>query len=194
MMNNRVIHTQLRSIAIGLGLLIGTSLLGAAAVFADPDSGPGPGPGQGPGPGMDSEPRIERLVDELGLTDAQQERVRGILENVRKEQERLQAESRKQIDAVLTDEQRAKRDAMQQKRLDLRVARMTKMLDLTQDQASKIKAVFEEQRKNPESARFQLRERIDKILTPEQRTRLAEGPMRHPGSDRRAPPAPPAGD
>ncbi|MBK1717703.1 pilus assembly protein [Thiocystis violacea] len=178
-MNERAFTTKTTRRATAFGLLLSASLLGATSVQARPDTH------WGPGHQMDLETRVERMTQDFNLTEAQQEQVRAILENSRKEQARLRQASREQIDAILTEEQKTRREALMQERQDHRLERLTAKLDLTTDQTARIKEVFDEQRKNPELTPTLVRERISGILSAEQREAFERGPMRRPDSDRR---------
>lgn len=153
---------------ITAGLLIGASFVGINTASASPDDGGYPDPAQR------VERHIERMDKDLDLTEAQQAEIRKIMaaEQARLNQQRL--ETSKQIDAVLTDVQRAKREDMIQKRMKRDLDRMTDRLDLTDDQVTKIKALFDKQRANPELTRTQLREGIEAILTDEQRANIRD--------------------
>jgi Spy/CpxP family protein refolding chaperone len=174
-MKDSRIRTGLTGIAAA-GLLIGASFIGPAQ--ARPHEGGGLDPAQR------VETRIERMTDQLGLTEAQQAEIRKILEAQRAQRDLQRQALRDQIDAVLTDEQKARRDAAMQTRLDRRLERMTERLDLTDEQVASIKAIFDEQRTNPDLNPSDARERISAILTDEQRAVINDRSKRHSGSDR----------
>ena len=176
-MKDSRIRTGLTGIAAATGLFIGASFIGPAQ--ARPHDGWGLGPAQG------VETRIERMTGQLGLTEAQQAEIRRILEAERAQRDLQRQALREQIDAVLTDEQKATRDAAMQTRLDRRLERMTERLDLTDEQVASVKAIFDEQRTNPDLNRSDVRERISAVLTDEQRAASNDRSKRHSGSDRR---------
>lgn len=156
------------SAAVMSGLLLGLALIGANGAYARSDEG------WRNGPDMGFDPRIERMTDQLDLTEDQQTQIHGIMDEARKQREQLRLEVRKQIEAVLTQEQKAKREAMLKERMDRRLERMTDQLDLSDEQVAKLRAVFEEQRNNPELGKPEVRQRISDILTEEQRAELRE--------------------
>ncbi|WP_295586474.1 Spy/CpxP family protein refolding chaperone [uncultured Lamprocystis sp.] len=155
-------YQTLTAIALGLSLAVGT---GAAW------SGP-------PGDRQDrSEANFDRMVEALKLTPEQQTQVRTILQEQRTEADRLRAQTRQRIDAVLTDAQRAQRDARMQQGLDRRLERMTQRLKLSADQTTQIRAIFMERQSNPDLTREDIKERIAAVLTPEQRKQFdSKGP------------------
>ncbi|ADC62084.1 protein of unknown function Spy-related protein [Allochromatium vinosum DSM 180] len=164
-------HDRIRNGISGItaaGLILGASLTGINTASAGSDDGWYPDPAQR------VERYIERMDKDLDLTEAQQTEIRKIMaaEQARRAQQRV--ETSKQIDAVLTDVQRAKREDMIQKRMKRDLDRMTDRLDLTDDQVTKIKDLFDKQRANPELTRTQLREGIEAILTDEQRANIRD--------------------
>lgn len=130
---------------------------------------PGRGFGHGPGPqfGMRMHHRgggamggglaIDRLLaraDDLGLTDAQQTKLREI---------------RKQVPGKLMP----KRQAIEEARLDMQdlmAQESASSVDLKKAHNKLIKA-----RSDLEAARFDLRMQVREVLTPEQRTKIREG-------------------
>ncbi|EXJ13444.1 Spy/CpxP family protein refolding chaperone [Imhoffiella purpurea] len=156
------------------GLLLGTALIGADTADARPDEG------WRSGTDMDLAPRIERMTDRLDLSDDQKAQIGKIMEDARKAREQQRLEMRKRIEAVLTDEQKAKRASMLEDRLERRLERMADRLDLSEDQIAKMKALFEEQAKNPELTKADVREQISEILTDDQRAELRR-PHHRPG-------------
>ena len=118
------------------------------------------------------ETHIERLTRDLDLDAAQQTKIRQIMETEQAQREAQRLETRKQINALLTDAQKAKREDMMQSRMERSLERMTDRLDLTDDQVNRIKALFDEQAANPAQPRAELRQRIASILTDEQRASL----------------------
>lgn len=147
-------YQTLTAIALGLSLAVGT---GAAW------SGP-------PGDRQDrSEANFDRMVEALKLTPEQQTQIRTIQQEQRAEVERLRAQTRQRIDAVLTDAQRAQRDTRMQQGLDRRLERMTQRLKLSADQTTQIRAIVMERQSNPDLTREDIKERVAAVLTPEQR-------------------------
>lgn len=163
-MNSQSTHNRLTRTA--LGLILSTVLIGATTAQARP------GMGWHGGPDMDVGSKVEHMTKQLDLTAEQQQQVRAILEKTRQEQLRLRQENRAQIDALLTEEQKAKRAERQLKAVNRQVERMTDRLKLTSDQAGQIKALFMEQRQRHELTRDQMRERMSTILTAEQLAEL----------------------
>ncbi|TCT22271.1 hypothetical protein EDC35_103370 [Thiobaca trueperi] len=148
-----------------ISLFLGASLAGVSASYA--------------GSGLDQrdagwgiEAHIERLTKDLDLDMAQQTKIRQIMETEQAQREAQRLETRKQINALLTDAQKAKREDMMQSRMERDLERMTDRLDLTDDQVNRIKALFDEQAANPAQPRAELRQRIASILTDEQRASL----------------------
>lgn len=125
--------------------------------------------------------QLERMAERLDLTTEQEAQVRAILDAEQARRAADRAEVRAQIDAVLTDAQRAQRDQAIAKRMDRRAQRLADELDLTADQQAEVRTILAEGRDDPEQGREAVRERIDAVLTPEQREQLAD--MR----DRRGP-------
>ena len=103
-----------------IGTLAAAGLLSAFLVTAGANAGPGP---RGDMPFAPI--AIERMAEHLDLDDLQRQEIENILLAAKPEFEALRERVRSEIDAVLTDEQRAKlenskqrmRDAMQ-RRLD----------------------------------------------------------------------------
>lgn len=162
--------------AAAAGLLIGLSLLGPITAYARPD--------------MAFTPPIERMAEQLDLTDAQRNQMRRIMEENLKQREQLRLEMRKRLDAVLTPEQRAKRDTALRERLGRRLDRMTDRLELSDEQVDKIRQLFESQQKDPSLSKSQVRERLSEILTEEQRAGLRRAGMPDHRPIRREPPRP----
>lgn len=153
-------HPTRKPIAIALCL---AALAGASAVLA------GPGPQDDPDR-LDK--RLERMAQELKLTPEQQTQIRTILEQQQAAIERQRLETRKQIDGVLTDAQRTERDRLLDQRLDARLGRLAERLKLSTDQTAKIRAILKERREDPDLSRGEVRERIDAVLTEQQRKAL----------------------
>ena len=136
------IRTGLTAIAAAAGLFLGLSLVGADTAPARSDEGRRSDPPQG------VETHIERMAKDLDLTEAQQSEIRKIMAAEQAQRDRQRIEVRKQVNAVLTDVQRTKREGMIQTRLERDLDRMTDRLDLTDDQVTQIKALTDEQRAN----------------------------------------------
>lgn len=177
-MQHQSIQTRFTRIAVAVSLLLGASLLGVGSVYAKPDEGCQPGSGAG------SETRIDRMTEQLDLTAEQQAEIGKIMDESRKQREQQRLEVRKQIDAVLTEEQKTKRESTVKERMDRRLERMTNRLDLTDDQADKIRGLFEEQQTNPELSQTDVRERMAEILTESQQAAMREKPKHHDGRER----------
>lgn len=129
--------------------------------------------------------RIESMTEQLDLTEAQQEQIRALIAEHHASLERSREQMRAQIDGVLTASQRETRDQLQSKRMDRRLDRMSARLDLSDDQREAIRAIFEERRTNPDLTRSEIRERIDAVLSAEQREALAQvRERRRPGPGR----------
>lgn len=162
------IRTGLTGMTAAAGLLLGASFFGADTAYARSDEGWRPDPTQR------VETHIERMAKDLDLTEAQQTEIRKIMAAEQAQRDLQRIETRKQINAVLTDPQRTKREDMIQARMDRDLDRMTDRLYLTDDQVIQIKALFDEQQTNPELTRTQLRERIAAVLTDEQRANIKD--------------------
>jgi Spy/CpxP family protein refolding chaperone len=149
-------------IAIALACVLGT---GAAAALAAP-------PGGHPLAADRVDMRLERMSGQLDLTEAQQAEIRALIDAHHDAADLDRAALREQIDAVLTDEQRALRDDRMQSRMEQRLERMADRLDLTDAQRAEVQAIMDEQRANPALSRTELRERMAAVLTDEQREQL----------------------
>ncbi|MCK7578387.1 MAG: pilus assembly protein [Chromatiales bacterium] len=178
-MNSQSTHSRFTRTSAALGLILGAALIGATTAQACPKMG-----GHG-GPGMDVGSKVEYMTKQFDLTAEQQEQVRAILEKTRQEQMRLRQENRAQIDALLTEEQKAKRAERQAKAVNRQVERLTDWLELSNEQADQVKALFTEQRRNRELTRAQVHERMSAILNAEQLAEFEQGRGRGPGGDRR---------
>jgi len=143
------------------------SLLIAEAAPARP-----PVPEEHPAPEEFVERRVDRMTEVLDLTAEQQEQIQAILEQQRSQRAQQRAAVRAEIDAVLTPEQRTKRDAEIEKLIDRQVARIADRLDLTSEQQSAVKSVFTEKRDNPNLSPAQMRERLASVLTEDQLAEL----------------------
>jgi protein CpxP len=91
---------------------------------------------------------------------------------------------REQIDAVLTEEQKALRDEQREARMEKRLDRMTKRLDLTDEQRAQVQTIMEEKQAAPGLTREDMRERIAAVLTEEQLDTLAQMRERRGGGPR----------
>lgn len=172
-MQNRSIRTKRTRLAATISLLLGAALLAPLALQAAPADG------WRMDVGRSGEPRIEQMTQDLDLTEAQQMQIRTLMETERTEREQRHQALREGIDAVLTEEQKAKRDTLMQTRLERRLDRMAERLDLTDEQVMHMKTLFEERRTNPELSRADLRERMSGVLTDEQRAAFEDRFKRH---------------
>lgn len=121
---------------------------------------------------------IERMAEQFDLSAEQQASLARLFEQRANEKDKQRAEFRQKIDAVLTDEQRAKRDALRSTRIDQRVAGMTRMLDLSEEQQTQLKALMTASRDQGQARRAGgMRAHLARILTPEQLAVLAEQGM-----------------
>jgi Spy/CpxP family protein refolding chaperone len=143
-------------------------LIAGLALSATVVAGP-----QGRGAERGMEARLDRMTEQLSLTDSQRDQIQAILEEQRDAAGDRRQAVRERIDAVLTDEQRAQLDDQRVQRMDRRLARMSKQLDLTESQQQQIRAIWEERRADPDARPGEMRERIDAVLTDEQREKLA---------------------
>ncbi len=167
-------HTQLRR---RLAVLVAGLVLSATAA-----AGP-----QGPGAdrGRDMEAKLDRMTEQLALTEAQRDQIQAIFDEQRAATAERRQQTRARIDAVLTDEQRAERDSLQAQRMDRRLERMADRLDLTESQQEQIRAIWGDKQADTARTPGALRERIDAVLTDEQREQLAaRGGRRHGGGPR----------
>jgi protein CpxP len=126
---------------------------------------------------------LERMTEQLDLTDAQQAEIRAMLDAHQQSADADRAQLREQIDTVLTDEQRALRDQQMEDRMARRLDRMADRLDLTDAQREEMQAIMAEKRENPSLTRAELREQMAAVLTDEQRDQLTRMRDRH--DDRR---------
>lgn len=112
------------------------------------------------------EERLEKMKEELGLSDAQVEQIKALHEKKKAEMEKLREEAKEEnkehrakmkahrqemkteIDKILTDEQRKKAEALKEehkdpnKRAEKRTEKWKTELSLTDAQASKVKAAL----------------------------------------------------
>ncbi|WP_462322257.1 hypothetical protein [Halochromatium sp.] len=103
-------------------------LLAAPLAAQSPESGAANGGGAG------THWRLERMSEQLDLSTEQQQAIAALVAEQARERDKRRAEFREQVDAVLTEEQRTKRDTYQAERIDWRVKRMTERLALSDDQ------------------------------------------------------------
>lgn len=123
--------------------------------------------------GQGIEARLDRMTEQLTLTETQRNEIKSILDEQRAAAASRRQETRALIDAVLTDEQRAARNARRARRLDRRLERMTERLELTEAQQQEIRAIWEDAQSGTALMPGDLRERVDAVLTDEQREQLA---------------------
>ncbi|MDZ7735187.1 MAG: hypothetical protein U5P41_02850 [Gammaproteobacteria bacterium] len=70
---------------------------------------------------------MDRMAEQLGLTEQQQSEIEAIIEEQQQKQMALRQETQEQIDEVLTDDQRAKLEEIQQQRQEQMRRRMEEM-------------------------------------------------------------------
>ncbi|EIC21073.1 Spy/CpxP family protein refolding chaperone [Thiorhodovibrio frisius] len=149
------------------------SALLVGPVAASPHGG---GPGKAGGQG--AEQRLERMTEQLDLSAEQQQAMAAIFDAQASQRAKMRAQMREQIDAVLTEEQRAKRAELRAERIDQRVARMAERLDLSAEQSTQLKALFTENQNAGRSSRAgsgSMREQLASILTVDQLAELGKG-------------------
>jgi Spy/CpxP family protein refolding chaperone len=153
--------------------LAGALMLGSATGMA--------GAWKGHGSAVDLDTRVARMSQHLQLGDEQQQQLRTILEDQQAEHERLRAQTRQQVDALLTDEQRAVREEAMTARMERRLERMSARLDLDEDQQAQVRALLAERRDDPTLTRDEMRGRLATVLNDEQQQRLSalRGDRRH---------------
>lgn len=128
--------------------------------------------------------RLARLTERLDLSEAQQVEIRALLDAHHQAADRERARLREQIDAVLTEAQRARRADGDRTMVERRLARMAERLDLSDAQRTEVAAILAEHRNAPGMSREALRERMAAVLTASQRGRLRDllsRPGRRPG-------------
>jgi protein CpxP len=157
------------ALAIVLGTVGGTALAKPPGGMFGPDR---------------AEARLEQMAEQLDLTEAQQEQIRDIVQAQAETRQRDRAAVREQIDAVLTEEQKALRDEQREARMEKRLDRMTKRLDLTDEQRAQVQTIMEEKQAAPGLTREDMRERIAAVLTEEQLDTLAQMRERRGGGPR----------
>lgn len=156
---------------------------GGVAVLAGP-------PGAGPqGAGRPDDP-LTRMTEQLDLSEAQQQEIRGLLEAHRESADRDRAALQERIDGVLTAEQREAREARQQRRMERRLDRMAERLDLDETQQEQVATVFAQKREDPQMSRAEVHDALATVLTEDQLERLEamrgrRGPGRHGGHGER---------
>ncbi|MCG6860530.1 MAG: pilus assembly protein [Chromatiaceae bacterium] len=120
------------------------------------------------------EARVVQMTKQLELTPEQEAQIRAILEAERAKQRAERTAVRKKIDSVLTDEQRATRDAQVKRRVERHVARIADRLELNSETRTKLTAVMMEKLDDPNWTRDKLRERLSTVLTDDQLAELDE--------------------
>jgi protein CpxP len=134
--------------------------------------------------GRDPARFLEAMTQGLSLSEAQQIEIGALLEQHQQARASERQALREQIDAVLTDEQRETRDARMQERIEQRIERMTRRLDLTPEQAQQMRELFVEQRMSQTLTRTEMRERVASVLSEQQLAQLERG---RPGKGGRGP-------
>lgn len=155
-------NTRRTLLAAALGL---TAVVGAASALA------GPGWARGDR-GACPEDRLARMAQRYELTPEQQTQAKTILEEQGAAARRLHQETRKRIEGLLTEAQRSALEARTRQRLDRRLDRLTRRLNLSPEQATQVRALMAEGRDNPDLDRAEVETRIAAVLNPEQRTRF----------------------
>jgi protein CpxP len=112
---------------------------------------------------------VERLAERLDLSGDQEQQVRTILEEQHAAADRQREETRRRIDAVLTEAQRAERQRLMGERMERRVERLAERLDLSPEQETQVRAIVLERRADPTLTPSEIRTRIAAVLTDEQR-------------------------
>lgn len=131
-----------------------------------------PGLGMGHEDRMDQ--RMERMTEQLDLTAEQQEQIRKIFEAERAKRAEERAAVRKQIDDLLTDEQRKVRGEQVTRKIDRAVDRLGDRLNLTKEQESKLRTMMVEARDNPNWSPTKMRASLSEVLTEDQLAKLDE--------------------
>lgn len=153
-----------RSIIAATATLAGALILGATAGIAGPRMAHG----------GDVDARVAGMAERLQLSDDQQQQLRSVFDAQQAERERLRADTRRQIDDLLTDEQRALRDQAMETRMERRLERMSARLGLDDAQQAEIRTLMQARLADPTLTREEMRERIGMVLTQEQQARLSE--------------------
>ena len=126
------------------------------------------------GRGMVPEQRVERITEGLALSPEQQAEIRALLVARQAQRKAERAAVREQIDAVLTEEQRAERDVRNNRRIERRAARIADRLDLTPEQEATLRTVMAEKRSNPDWTPSEMREQLSGVFTDAQLAQLDE--------------------
>jgi Spy/CpxP family protein refolding chaperone len=117
---------------------------------------------------------LQRMTERLDLTSDQQAHIRSILQDRQTRRNLDRQQTRAEIDAVLSPEQRTARDSLIAARVDQRLSRMAGRLDLSTTQQDELRALMLEQRDDPDLAPGTMRERLMAVLDDEQQARLGE--------------------
>jgi len=134
-------------------MALALALMLAPAALAQPSGRPmGPGPG-GPGPGPGRGPNLERMTQQLDLTDQQRDQIREILDNHRDGAQKLDQEMRAARDTL--------HDAIHAEVFDETAIR---------DAAAAVSLLEADRAVDMARTLSQVRQ----VLTPEQREKLAE--------------------
>ena len=149
------------------------------------DFGPGGFPGGPMGPGA---PGPGPLESQLNLTTDQQTQAQTIFDSMRTDITALQAATKTQIDAVLTDDQRAQLDALDQGPPDgfrhfgpgPDIGRLSEELGLTTDQQTQIQSLMGTLQTAVEARRQQAQDEFRAILTADQQALLDQLEAEHP--------------
>ncbi|NEX17562.1 MAG: hypothetical protein C1943_13285 [Halochromatium sp.] len=144
-----------------------------AVVLVAPLAAQPPMAGPAKAGGSGAEWRLERMTERLDLSAEQQETIAALMAEQASNRDKLRADFRSQVDAVLTDAQRDKRDAYQAERIDRRLARMTARLDLSDAQQAELKTLLTETQGGGRSGHNgRMREQLASILSQEQLAKL----------------------
>jgi periplasmic protein CpxP/Spy len=155
--------------ALGLALCLGTT---AGSALAEPLDGHPRGAGR-----VDA--HLERMTEQLDLTETQREDIRALLDEHHRAADQDRALLREQIDAVLTDAQRERRDGLRTEHMSRRLDRLAERLDLSDAQRAEVRAIMDARRADPDMDRADVHEQIAEVLTDAQRAALRE--LRGPG-------------
>ena len=144
----------------------------------------GPGPGD-PGPG---DPGPGGPDSQLNLTTDQQTQAQAIFDNMRQDILALQEATKTQIDAVLTDDQRAQLNSFDRGSPDgfrhfgpgLDTNQLSEDLGLTADQQSQIQSLLDSLQTAVEARRQQAQHEFRAILTADQQAILDQFEADHP--------------
>ncbi|MFP4075762.1 MAG: hypothetical protein ACLFTD_04630 [Halochromatium sp.] len=122
--------------------------------------------------------RLERMSEQLDLSAEQQETIAALMAEQASKRDRMRTAFRTQVEAVLTEQQLAKRDAYRTERIERRVDRMSRRLDLSDDQQAELKTLLTEAQATRGSMRDgNMRERLASILSQDQLAKLARSGM-----------------